>query len=51
LRSPIADELRYATADYRMLALHAGPLHPITLEAKRRVVHLTAMLHSGMTIT
>jgi hypothetical protein len=38
--------LRFANADYRMLALHAGPLHSVTLDAKQRAARLAALLRA-----
>ena len=44
LRTMLSRELRCAKADYRTLALHAGPLDRITLEAKQLVTRLSALL-------
>ena len=40
----LARELRMASAEYRSLALYAGPLHRLTLESKRRVEQVNTML-------
>ena len=40
----LSRELRCANVDYRSLALHAGPLHSMTLDAKRRAVDLATLL-------
>ena len=37
-------KLRCADVDYRSLALHAGPLHSMTLDAKRRAADLATLL-------
>jgi hypothetical protein len=42
----LSRELRFANADYRMLALHAGPSHSITLDAKQRAAQLSALLRA-----
>ena len=42
----LSRELRRANADYRSLALHAGPLHRLTLDARGRVDHIAAMLRA-----
>lgn len=39
-------ELRSAMADYRMLALHAGSSDHVTIEAKQRIIRLTALLQT-----
>ena len=44
LCSTLLRELRFANADYRMLALHAGPSHSITLDAKQRAARIAALL-------
>ncbi len=46
LRTMLSHELRFAKADYRTLALHAGPLDRITLEAKQLVTRLSALLQA-----
>jgi hypothetical protein len=46
LCSTLSRELRFANADYRMLALHAGPSHDLTLDAKQRAAKLAAQLRA-----
>ena len=46
LRTMLSRELSFAKADYRTLALHAGPLDRITLEAKQLVTRLSALLQA-----
>ena len=48
LRTMLSRELRFAEADYRMLALHAGLSDRITLEAKQRVTRLSALLEAEL---
>ena len=42
----LSRQLRLASADFRSLALHAGPMHRLTIDARRRVEHFSAMLHA-----
>ena len=42
----LSRELRLASADFRSLALHAGPMHRLTVDAKGRVDHFAALLHA-----
>ncbi len=44
LRTMLSRELRFAEADYRTLALHAGPSDRITLDAKQLVTRLSVLL-------
>ncbi len=46
LRTMLSRELRFAEAEYRMLALHAGPSDSITLDAKQQVARLSALLRA-----
>ena len=43
----LSRELHCADVDYRSLALHAGPLHSMTLEAKRRADDLATLLSAA----
>ncbi len=40
----LSQESYLADIEYRILALHAGPLHRVTLDAKRHAVRLAALL-------
>ena len=42
----LSRELRFAKADYRTLALHAGPSDRITLDAKQLVTRLSDLLQA-----
>ncbi len=42
----LSRELRFAMADYRTLALHAGPSDRNTLDAKQLVTRLSALLQA-----
>ena len=44
LRITLSRELHCADVDYRSLALHAGPLHRMTLDAKQRAADLATLL-------
>jgi hypothetical protein len=40
----LSQESYLADIEYRILALHAGPLHRVTLDAKRHAIRLAALL-------
>ena len=44
----LSHELHDADLDYRSLALHAGLLHSMTVEAKQRAARLTNLLFAAM---
>ncbi len=44
----LSHELHHADLDYRSLALHAGLLHSMTVEAKQRAARLTILLFAAM---
>ena len=44
--SLLTRELHFADSEYRSLALHAGPLHRLTLDAKRRVDQIAWLLRA-----